>query len=310
MTKWRTLQRAAASFNSPCGPSAQAHGGTLKRAPLCLLITPLFLLAQPARIVSTSPSITETLFALGLGDRVIGVSRYCHYPPEVATRPRVGTFLKPNAEIIARLRPDLVIVQRLPNDVAEQLRAVEVKVKQVDNGDLARNLETMREIGRAAGVEDRAEALVSHIRRDLDQIASRTHGPSRRVLFVVGRTPGRLESIVAVGKGSYLNELIAIAGGANVLADSPMAYTRISLEALVRLNPDVIIDMGEMAETTGVTEERKQAVVHLWQSQSGLAAVTARRVVAVASDIYVVPGPRMVDAAREMARLIHPEAAP
>jgi iron complex transport system substrate-binding protein len=276
-----------------------------------LVFFPLLLAAQtqPQRIVSTSPSITETLFALGVGNRVAGVSNYCHYPPEVNKLPRVGTWLKPNAEVIARLRPDLVIVQKLPNDVAQQLRALKVRVAVVDNGDLARNLESMREIGRAAGVPDRAEALVARVRRDLDDVAAKTEGNKRRTLFVVGRMPGKLEGIVGVGARSYLSELIRIAGGVNVLADTRTDYTRVSLEAIVRLNPEVVIDMGEMAETIGVTDERKQAVVELWRTQPTLAAVRTGSVFAVADDIFVVPGPRMVDAARAFARLIHPEAA-
>jgi iron complex transport system substrate-binding protein len=267
------------------------------------------LLAQsPQRIVSTSPSITETLFALGAGSRVVGVSNYCHYPPEVSARPRVGTWLKPNAEVIVRLRPDLVIVQRLPNNLSEQLKTLRVPIVEVENGDLARNFETIRQIGRAAGLSDRADALIQRIRSDLDAIrhVAKT-GTPRTVLFIVGRTPGRLEGLVAVGKGSYLNELMAIAGGRNALADSPTDYTKISLETVIRLNPEVIVDMGEMAETTVVTEEQKQSVVRLWQSRTELAAVKNDRVFAVASDIFVVPGPRMVDAARAFARMLHAE---
>jgi iron complex transport system substrate-binding protein len=110
---------------------------------------------------------------------------------------------------------------------------------------------------------------------------------------------------VAVGKGSYLNELMAIAGGRNALADSPTDYTKISLETVVRLNPDVLIDLGELAETTGVTEEQKQSVVRLWKSRQELGAVKNNRVFAVASDIFVVPGPRMVDAAQAFAHMLH-----
>lgn len=270
------------------------------------LLLPLVLLAQPKRIVSTAPSITETLFELGLGGRVVGVSQYCHYPPEVRSRTIVGTFLQPNAEVIARLRPELVIIQKLPNNSGERLRSLSLNVAEVDTGDLARNLESMQAIAAAAGVPDKGAALAARVRRDLDAIRAASRGNSRpRVLFVVGRTPGRLEGIIAVGSASYLNELIGIAGGTNVLAAGTPAYARISLETVVRENPDVIIDMGEMAETTGVTEERKRAVAALWQTHPLLAAVKSNRVFAVASDIYVVPGPRMVDAARAISGMLH-----
>lgn len=274
---------------------------------LIWILLPLALDAQPRRIVSTSPSITETLFALGLGERVVGVSQYCRYPLQAARLPRVGSFLKPNLETIARLRPDLVILQKLPGGMAERLRALNLSVIEVDDGDLRRNLESIRAIGRATNVAERAEALIARILRELKAIEGQYRGTGRRVLFIVGRTPGRLEGIVAAGRGSYLSELIAVAGGRNVLSDSPVPYTRVSLESVIRMNPEVIIDMGEMADPAAVTEERKQQIVALWRSQPQLQAVRDARVFAVASDIYVVPGPRMVDAARELARLIHSE---
>jgi iron complex transport system substrate-binding protein len=272
--------------------------------PLIFVLAAFTLDAEPRRIVSTSPSITETLFALGAGDRVVGVSNYCHFPPEAMTRPRIGSYLRPNAEVIARLQPDLVIIQRLPNNLSSSLRQLGLTVAEVDTGDLVKNIAVIHEIGRAAELHAAAEKLVSRVRADLDSIrAAYAAKPRRSVFFVVGRTPGRLEGIVAVGAGSYLNELIEIAGGRNVLASGSLPYPKISLETVVRLQPDVIIDMGEMADTTNVTAERKSAVERLWTGRREIRA----RVYAVASDIYVVPGPRMVDAAREIARMLHPE---
>jgi iron complex transport system substrate-binding protein len=258
----------------------------------------------PQRIVSTAPSITETLFALGIGGRVVAISNYCHYPPEAMKLPRVGSYLEPNAEVIARLRPDLVIIQRLPNNLSGSLRQLGLNVAEVDNGNLARNLGTIFEIGRAVAAEDAARKLSGRIQADLEAIR-RAHAasPKRRALFIVGRNPGRLDGIVAVGRGSYLNELIAIAGGVNVLAEGPAPYPKIALETVVRLKPDVIIDMGEMADTDKVTEEKRRSVEALWRSRPEIRS----RVYAVASDIYVVPGPRMVDAARAIARMLHPE---
>jgi iron complex transport system substrate-binding protein len=123
-------------------------------------------------------------------------------------------------------------------------------------------------------------------------------------MFVVGRTPARLDGMIAVGRGSYLNELIRIAGGRNVLFDSPVTYPKISLEAVLRLAPDVIVDMGDMAATTGVTEAHRQSVVKLWETQPTVKAVTAKKVFAVAADIFVVPGPRVVEAAEAFAAML------
>ena len=259
------------------------------------------LLAQN-RIVSTSPAITETLFALGLGERVVGVSEYCHYPPEAASRTKVGSYLRPNVETIVRLKPDLVIVERLPNNAMEQLKTAGMRVNQVVLGNVQDNLRMMEAIASATNTQDRGKALTAKVRGALDRV--RTEGATHKrktCLFIVGRTPGQLEGMVAVGKGSYLNELITMAGGRNMLAESAAAYPKISLETVVRLQPDVIIDMGDMAQTEGVTEQHKRSVEQLWKSRADIRS----RVHAVASDIFVVPGPRMVDAARAFERLLH-----
>ena len=268
---------------------------------LVIFLITTALLAQN-RIVSTSPAITETLFALGLGERVVGVSEYCHYPPEVASRTKVGSYLRPNVETIVRLKPDLVIVERLPNNAMEQLKTAGMRVNQVLLGNVQDNLRMMEAIAMAANAQDRGKALTAKVRTALDRVRAEGATHKRKTcLFIVGRTPGQLEGMVAVGKGSYLNELIAIAGGRNMLAESAAAYPKISLETVVRLQPDVIIDMGDMAQTEGVTEQHKRSVEQLWRSRADIRS----RVHAVASDIFVVPGPRMVDAARAFDHLLH-----
>jgi len=275
---------------------------------LALLATGAFGQA-PQRIVSTSPSITETLYALGLGDRVVAVSTYCHYPAEATKKPKVGSYLNPNVEAILKLSADLVILQKIPNQVEDNLRRLGAPILVVDHGDLDSTLTSIRTIGNATGTSARANSLAISIRKQLDGIRARTSAlPRRTLLFIVGRTPGRLEGIVAVGKGSYLNNLMDIAGGRNVLADSVAPYPKISLETIIGRDPDVIVDMGDMANTTEVTEEHRKSVVALWHSQTSLKSVKYGRVFAVASDIFVVPGPRMVDAALAFARMLHPEA--
>ena len=180
------------------------------------------------RIVSTSPAITETLFALGVGDRVVGVSEYCHFPAEAAARSKIGSYLKPNIETILRLRPDLVIGERLPGNAIEQMRRTGLHVLEVTYGDVAANLHTIEEIARATNSLAAGRGLIARVHADLSRVELAAKGrPRRTVLFIVGRTPGRLDGMVAVGKGSYLNELIAKAGGRNLMADSVVAYPKI-----------------------------------------------------------------------------------
>jgi iron complex transport system substrate-binding protein len=262
--------------------------------------------APPKRIVSTSPSITETLFALGLGDRVVGVSQYCRYPAAVSALPKVGSFLKPNVEVIARLTPDLVFVHSGPQSTASQLGTLGIKTALVDPGSLPSVFATIRQIGAAAGVPDRATQLVGDVTGALDRVKTAVAGkPNKKVLIIVGRRTGTLSDIVAVGPGSYLQDIAAIAGGENVLASASVQYPRISMETVIRLQPDVIIDIGEMGESPADSDRRRRQTESLWAKETLVAAVSAGGLHAINDDAFVVPGPRVVDAARAMASWFH-----
>jgi iron complex transport system substrate-binding protein len=259
-------------------------------------------LLSQQRVVSTAPGITETLYALGAGSRVVGVSTYCRFPAEAANKPKIGTYLQPNVEAILRLKPDLVILEKLAPQALDQLKRAGIPVRRIDTGNVATNLKMMEDIADSIGLRQAGLELTQKVRAQFKSIAASTASkPKKRVVFIVGRNPGRLEGIIAVGKQSYLNELIDTAGGVNVFADSPISYPKVSLESLIRMHPDLIVDMGDMAETAGVTEQQKRSVEALWRTRPEIKA----RVHAVADDIFVVPGPRMVDAALEFRRLIH-----
>lgn len=261
----------------------------------------------PGRIVSTSPSITETLFALGLGDRVVGVSTYCRFPPEVARLPKVGAFLSPDAELIARLKPDLVFVHTGPNSTATQLAALGIAITVVDRGSLPSVFSTTRQIATAAGAPDRADDLVARITQRLDRVKAAVAGrPPRSVLIIVGRQTGTLSDIVAVGRASYLNDVAAIAGGVNVLAENVKPdYPRISMETVISLRPDIIIDIGEMGESPSDSDRRRHLIERLWQRQTLVKAVREEGIHVTTDEAFVVPGPRIVDVAETMAAWFH-----
>jgi iron complex transport system substrate-binding protein len=261
--------------------------------------------APPARIVSTSPSITETLFALGLGDRVVGVSASCNFPPQVASLPKVGTFLQPDAERIAGLRPDLVVVHERSTGIERKLTALGIRFVVVDRGTLSSVFSSIRQIATAAGVSSRGDALVTAIERRLREVRGAAAAARPSVLFVIGRTPGRLSDLVAVGPGSYINQLIEIAGGRNVLAiEGQPEYPRISMETVLRLDPDVIVDTVDMGETGEERRRRQPLNERLWRAYPTLTAVKTRRLHAATTDALVVPGPRVVDAAEWLAALL------
>jgi iron complex transport system substrate-binding protein len=271
---------------------------------LALLILLLrSLQAAPQRIVSTAPSFTETVFALGAGDRLVGVSTYCRFPAAAQKVTKIGPYLKPNVEQIVRLKPDLVIVDRDVANVSGQLNRFGIKTLAVSTMSLPQALESIQTIGAAIGNASEAQRLTSELQQQLSSLARLK--PQRTLVFIVGRDPGKLEGMVAVGKGSYLTDLIQAAGGRNPMADSGIPYPTLSLESIIRLDPDVIVDMGDMADTANVPESQKVAVQALWMKQSRLKSVQQRRVFAVADDIFVVPGPRMVQAARALARMMY-----
>jgi len=262
--------------------------------------------AVPARIVSTSPSITETLFALGLGDRVVGVSTFCRFPPEVATLPKVGTFLEPEAELIAALRPDLVVVHEVSTGIDRKLASLRIPFVIVDRGTLTSVFSSIRQIAAAAGVPARGDSLVADIERRLEAVRrAGAAAPRPRVLFIIGRRPGTLADLVAVGAGSYINDLIEIAGGQNVLAiKGQPEYPRISMETVLRLDPEVIVDTVDMGETEAERRLREPINERLWRAYGTLTAVKTRRLHAATTDALVVPGPRVVEAAEWVAALL------
>ncbi len=186
-----------------------------------LLLLAVGAFAQPRRIVSTAPSITEMLYALGLGDRVVGVTTFCHYPPEAARKPKIGNYLRPDVEAILALRPDLVIAEKSMVQQAMSLPRLKLNVLEVDDSTVQGIYESIRTIGRSTGAAAKAEAVSGGIQKELESIRQRSARlPRVRVLFVVGRTPGRIEDLIAAGSSSYLNEVMEIAGGRNVLGDA------------------------------------------------------------------------------------------
>ncbi len=263
--------------------------------------------APPQRIVSTAPSITELLYALGLGDRVAGVTRFCRYPPEAQLKPKIGDYTAPNLEAIAALKPDLVIVQTNPVRLKERLERLHLRVLEINQDTIAAIHQSIRDVAEAAGAQPAAARLSASIDDGLAKIRARVAGmPRVPVMFVVGRSPNRLDGLVVAGRTSYLNEVIEIAGGTNVFRDALAAYPEVSLEEVMARNPQVIVDMGDMSDTIGVTEEHKREVIALWNRAANLAAVKQHRVFAVASDVFVVPGPRVVEAANAFAEMLHP----
>jgi iron complex transport system substrate-binding protein len=264
--------------------------------------------APPKRIISTAPGITEILFALGVGDRVVGATEYCVYPEAAKKIPRTGTWMSPNMEAILNARPDLIIVQRTAIHDSKKFNALKLRTLEVQLVTVDDIFATIKALGEVAGVPREAAQLYERLQRDLEQVRSKVAAlPKVSAMFIVGRSPGALEGMIAVGRDSYQGKVLEMAGGRNIFADSPVAYPKVLHEEILARNPEVIIDMGEHADAAGLTHKQIQAEVALWRRFPNVRAVKNNRVYPISSGIFVVPGPRVVELARQFARMLHPE---
>lgn len=261
--------------------------------------------ANPSRIVSTAPSLTEILFALGLGPQVAGVTEYCLYPPEAASKPRIGTFLQPSIERILALKPDLVLTITNPVQLSEKLRRAGLKVEEFTDSTTSDIFTALHRIGQIASRQSEAAKLAESIRRDFASVrAAAASLPRKRVLFLVGRAPSTFQDMYGAGPGTFIDELLTLAGGINVLSGAPMPYPKVGLEQILTVDPDIILDMGNLDHAAGRPLQPEGQVLALWAQHPQLRAVRNRQVRVVAGELYIRPGPRMGQAAGAYFKLL------
>ena len=254
---------------------------------------------KPTRIVSLAPSVTEIVFALGEGHRLVGVTELCDYPPEAASIPKVGGFLRPDLERIVALKPDLCLAawNGDPPDAMERLKNLGLPVRSVHPDNLDAVMDAIREIGRWLGSGQKADALAHEMRDRIGRVSSLVALAEDHpgVFFQIGVTP-----IVSVGSRTFINELITLAGGSN-LAGGPLPYPRFSREQVLALRPELIV-LTSMSR--GVFVDK---VAGEWREWKSLPAVERGRVFVVDSNLFDRPSPRLVEGLELLARLIHPE---
>ncbi len=253
--------------------------------------------AIPKRIVSLAPSVTETIFALGLGDRLVGVTTYCDYPPEAQKLPKIGDFMNPSLEAVMAQRPDLVIgVARATDPVrAREMERLGLKLLLVPLTNFGDILDSIRTISRRLGSGAAGEKLAAKIRAEVDDVKKRV-APARRrpVLLVVGYQP-----LIAVGGRNFIDELITLAGGKNIAGDAAQPWLNLPDEYVVARAPEVVIEAGMGSE--------REKFPKRWGDLKSVPAVREGRIYPYPSDKILRPGPRFGAALSELARLIHPE---
>jgi len=262
--------------------------------------------ATPARIISMSPNATEILYGLGVINHVVAVSDYDVWPPEVKNLPRIGGWSTPSLERVLAFRPDLVVLSDAQGElVGPQLHELGLNVVALPTHTLNDAYTAIRLAGRATGREAEAAQLETSTRAGIDRIRERTRSlPHPAVLCVVDRTAGTLRDVYAAGEGSFIAELIAVAGGRSVVPHSAEGYVRIGKEALLQYNPDIIIDM--MQGPPGRLGEDPQAV---WRDFPELKAVRKGRVVPVHEEYVLHASQMVVKSATLFMKIFHPEIA-
>ena len=287
-------------------------GATLRIDPLLGLLAALSACAKPPapvepaaavpqRIVSLTPALTEMLFALGAGDRVVGVTQYCDYPPAAKSKPKVGGYVNPSVESVLALRPDLVLVSPGPGnrDAALAMRRAGLRLEIVPAETLEESLAAIELVARFAGAEAKGRDLAATVRARLDAVGARVAGlPRVRTLFCVQTDP-----IIAAGSGTLPSQLLELAGGVNVIA-APR-YPRLDVEAATAARPELILQ-SRMDLAIG----DPHAEDAFWRRWPSIPAVAKGRVVVLADDLTLRPGPRVADAAEELAEILHGKAKP
>lgn len=262
----------------------------------------------PQRIVSLAPSITEILFSLQLGDRIVGVTRYCDYPASAKALPQVGGYVDPNYEAIVSLRPDLVILLTSHRDAKVELEKMGFRTLTTPQYTVNDVHEAIRLIGECCGVPEKAGPM-------LDSLATRTRAvrhaiegkAAPRVLVCIGRdtASGKLAGMYIAGRNGLYDDIIEMAGGANAYRDEKVGYPQLSADGVLQLDPDVIIDLVTHITPGGETTEQ---IARQWDPLRPVKAVRNRRVHVIVGTHALRPGPRYIEFLEQVARLLHPEA--
>ena len=256
----------------------------------------LALAAPPARIVSLNPTTTEILFALGAGPRVVGRSRWDLWPDSARLVPEAGDGIRPNVEAVLARRPDLVMLYASNDNraAAERFRAAGVATWAIKVDSIAEFARAVEQVGRITGDTARARLTRDTVLRALDSVRAATRGRTpRAVVWHVWDEP-----LIVIGGGSYMNELVEIAGGRNVFADAGEPSPQVSMEEILRRDPDAVL--------AGPDGARRLSNDPIWRT---LPAVRERRILVVDTVLVGRPSVRLGEAARSLARLLHPDSA-
>ncbi len=250
-----------------------------------------------------APSITEIVYALGQGDRVVGVSDFTTYPPEADDLPRCGGYMNPNFEIILSLNPDVVFVHGRPGDFKQFGKRYGIDIVSLEIDDLQSIYDSFRRIGDVLNAGEEAEELVNEMQTQLDELKNQVDEGWEpvRTLMVVGRAPSSLREIHVVGPGGFLHDLLELVGGENIMGDLKRQYSSVSKEIVAQRKPELIIELhGE-----GMMEEQeREKYLKVWQDMETIPAIKNDNIHVIEETFAMLPGPRSVKIAERIAKIV------
>ena len=254
--------------------------------------------SPPTRVVSLAPAVTEILFAIDSGNTLVGVTDFCNYPPGAKTKTSVGGMVSPNRERITQLHPDLIVATVEGNtkqDVAA-LASSGYKIFVTNPRTIEGVYKSIGDLGRIIGKKPAAKSLVGNLRKREEAIGRRPRAVRRpRVLVLVS-----LQPLIAAGRGTFIDQLILQSGGENIVADSVPSYPILSREEVVRRKPEVISAMSDAAASP-------EDFIELYPEWKNLPAIRNGRAFVVEADIFMRPGPRIIEALEQLDRLLWKE---
>jgi iron complex transport system substrate-binding protein len=254
---------------------------------------------EPVRVVSLAPSITEIVYGLGQGKRLVGATQYSTYPPEAAFLPRIGSYVHPDIEKIAALEPDLCLATKdgNPKYIVDKITSLGIPVYVINPRELSQIVDVITRLGSLLHGEEAAAELVLEMEKRIHFIQAKIEiAESRpRVFFQIDANP-----LFSAGSNTFIDELIKLAGGINTAAGAN-PYPRYSWEDILILQPEIVI-ISSMAG--GQTPDE---LISSWKKWDQLSAVKNGKIFVVEADLFDRPTPRLIEGLETIARIIHPE---
>ncbi len=256
----------------------------------------------PERIISLSPGHTETLYALGVGDRLLVADQFSTYPAEAKPKAKLNTFPKPNVEELVSLKPDLILVLVEGDDFIKQMDSRQIKVLKLFPSTVEGTYQDIALVGQVTGTSTRAQAIVDGMKEKQAAISARTKdAPRTRVLYELDASDPTKPWVA--GGGGYYGALVPLAGGKNVFDDITQPADQVSTEQIIARDPEIIL----LSDATSPVNAQTPAMVIARPGWNKIAAVKAKKIIPVDPDVLTRPGPRLMDGLEALAKVIHPE---